>query len=395
MKKIDLIYLLRVLYKWKMFLIIGFICLSIISVGTSLIVPLTFSSSATIIPPGGNSLLSSILPTSMTKGLGGLIGGAKSDPESGINKLFAILKSRDLAEKVIEEFSLMEKYGTATMEDAIMAFNGNLSTSLTEESTIAISFKEKTAFFHPDEDELEIKIWVKDIMEFIVAELDKKYSDLETQKARFERITIEKRYNENIEELEIAEQNFKIFSETYGIINLPMQVEVSIKAISELEYQMIQENLKLELLKNSFSFGNEKIVQQEFLIQRLKKNIETLKLEGSSIDSMSIMPSFSETPQLALTYVRLERELLVQNTIYELLTQQYEQIKIQETKDTPSIQFIDYPQIPEKRSSPRRALLVILMVGIGAFLLFVYIIIKEIYRDNREHFKTLFSSKEV
>ena len=153
MEKISLKKLIQIALKWKLILLISFLFISVSAVTISLIIPLTYSSSAVILPPGGNNLLSSFLPSSMTKGLGGVIGGASSDPESGINKVFAILQSRELAVTTINEFSLMEEYETRTIEDAIITFRENLSIDLSDEATVNLTCKSKTDFFHPDENE--------------------------------------------------------------------------------------------------------------------------------------------------------------------------------------------------------------------------------------------------
>ncbi|MBE0434002.1 hypothetical protein IBX73_11135 [candidate division WOR-3 bacterium] len=68
---------------------------------------------------------------------------------------------------------------------------------------------------------------------------------------------------------------------------------------------------------------------------------------------------FSGLPEVVLEYARLVRDVKVQEAIFELLTQQYEQAKIMELKDTPTVQFLDEASPPEKKSIPRRSRIVI------------------------------------
>jgi uncharacterized protein involved in exopolysaccharide biosynthesis len=51
----------------------------------------------------------------------------------------------------------------------------------------------------------------------------------------------------------------------------------------------------------------------------------------------------------------------VQETVYELLTQQYEMARIEEAKDIPVVAVIDPPQVPEKKSFPPRLWLTLLL----------------------------------
>jgi uncharacterized protein involved in exopolysaccharide biosynthesis len=55
-------------------------------------------------------------------------------------------------------------------------------------------------------------------------------------------------------------------------------------------------------------------------------------------------------------YADLYRRVKVQETVFELLTQQYEMARIEEAKDLPVISVIDAPGIPEKKSFPPRVI---------------------------------------
>jgi uncharacterized protein involved in exopolysaccharide biosynthesis len=76
----------------------------------------------------------------------------------------------------------------------------------------------------------------------------------------------------------------------------------------------------------------------------------------------------------------------VQNLIYEFLTQQVEQLRLQEAKDTPSIQFVDLPQIPTKRSAPTRSILTTGLFLAGILLAVAYVIINAFYFDRFAEF---------
>ena len=58
--------------------------------------------------------------------------------------------------------------------------------------------------------------------------------------------------------------------------------------------------------------------------------------------------------RLGVSFADLYRRVRVQETLYELLTQQYEMVRIEEAKDLPGITVIDAPGIAEKKSFPPR-----------------------------------------
>jgi len=77
-----------------------------------------------------------------------------------------------------------------------------------------------------------------------------------------------------------------------------------------------------------------------------------------------LYPALRQLPRLAVPYANLYREVQVQETVYEMLTRQYEVARIQEAKDVPVISVIDAPGIPEKKSFPPRALIVFLVPAV-------------------------------
>lgn len=60
-----------------------------------------------------------------------------------------------------------------------------------------------------------------------------------------------------------------------------------------------------------------------------------------------------------MTYADLYRQTKIQETVYELLTQQYELAKVQEVKEVPSVKVLDAAVVPTKKSFPPRGLLTV------------------------------------
>ena len=62
---------------------------------------------------------------------------------------------------------------------------------------------------------------------------------------------------------------------------------------------------------------------------------------------------------LAFEHERLERQVLIKQEIFTTLRRSYEEARIEEVNDTPIITVIDPAVPPEKRSSPKRKLMVL------------------------------------
>ena len=88
----------------------------------------------------------------------------------------------------------------------------------------------------------------------------------------------------------------------------------------------------------------------------------------------SLFPVLADVPELGVELVRLKREVEIQNTLFVFLTQQYEEAKIKEAKDTPTIQVLDYPQKPFQKSAPKRVIILIICLFISTFVNVLFIL---------------------
>jgi uncharacterized protein involved in exopolysaccharide biosynthesis len=76
-------------------------------------------------------------------------------------------------------------------------------------------------------------------------------------------------------------------------------------------------------------------------------------------------------------YVRRLRELKTQEALYEQLTKQFELAKINEARDSSSLQVLDEAVAPLRKSKPKRALIVILSTVTAFFCSVFLVFIKE------------------
>jgi hypothetical protein len=71
-------------------------------------------------------------------------------------------------------------------------------------------------------------------------------------------------------------------------------------------------------------------------------------------------PTIRSLPLLGAKYADYYRRAKIEETVFELLTQQYELAKVQEAKETPSVKVLDPGTVPEKKSFPPRLLIMFL-----------------------------------
>ena len=158
-----------------------------------------------------------------------------------------------------------------------------------------------------------------------------------------------------------------------GIYYLPEQTKAAIEAAAELEARIIAEEVKLGILQRQFGEDAPEVKTAMIQIEEMKKRLNQMK-EGSekSKNEMSLFVPFKDVPELGLQYLRLYRDYEIQNKLLEFIVPLYEQAKIEEQKNVPVVQVLDYAVPPEKKARPFRTLIV-LSVFASALVLFIII----------------------
>ncbi|MFQ5639066.1 MAG: GNVR domain-containing protein [bacterium] len=197
-----------------------------------------------------------------------------------------------------------------------------------------------------------------------VALLDSIYTNLNIEKARNDRIFIGQRFEQNKSDLRNSEEALKDFQEKHGIINIPEQTKAAITSAAELQSLVYTTEIELGIKQKYLTSNHIEILQTKTKLKEFKRKLRELKVgtstnDGGFIEQNDLYIPFEHVPEIGLNYVRLLREVEVQNKIFELLIQLYEQAKIEEAKDIPNIQILDYGAIPIYKSRPKRSIIVI------------------------------------
>src|SRR5262249_23107647 len=89
--------------------------------------------------------------------------------------------------------------------------------------------------------------------------------------------------------------------------------------------------------------------------------------ESSDSKDSLMYPSIRKLPLLGVKYADLYRRTKIQETVFELLTQQYELAKVQEAKEIPSVKVLDPALRPTKRSFPPIGTIIVVGTAFGLF----------------------------
>jgi len=199
-----------------------------------------------------------------------------------------------------------------------------------------------------------------------VEELDRLVAQLSTSSARRERIFIEDRLTRVKQDLDNSAQQFSEYASKNTAIDMPAQTKAMVEAAATLQGQLIAAQSELEGLEQIYTPNNVRVRSLQARIGELKRQMQKMGGDSSppSPDGPKgdeLYPPIRQLPLLGVRWADLYRQTKIQETLYEMLTQQYEMAKIQEAKEIPTVKVLDVAAVPEKKSSPPR--LVIMIVG--------------------------------
>jgi len=355
--EINLLDYWRVIRKrWKIIAVIFFAAVVMAAVVSLLMTPI-YQAKATLMPveSSGSQMSAALRSLGSIPFVGSMVpGGASGD------KLVAVLKSRTVAEDVIKALDLITilfeepQDEPPTLQDAVRLLSE--ITAITDDKkgliSIAVEYKDPEL--------------AADIANQYTVALQRFLSENALSTAKRNRIFIEDQLRKVKEELQEAEEAMKRFQTDKKIVAMDAQTEASIKALAELKAQVTAKEVELGVLRQFATPANPDVVRMEDQLRELKKQLAMLETKGANPEA-DAFPSLSEAPELGLQYIRLKRDALTQQTVFELLTQQLEVAKIDEAKEDIAFQVIDTAIPPEKRIKPKRTLIVMLAGVVSAF----------------------------
>ncbi|MCH7762851.1 MAG: hypothetical protein IIB95_03815 [Candidatus Marinimicrobia bacterium] len=383
--EINLIDNVKIVWKRHKSIFLNIIAVTFFAVIISLIMPKTFRASAVLMPPS-SELSSSILGAISNLPFNNLISQSTDETMSFI----AILKSRTVMENVIDKFDLVNFYEVENDEEAFETLSDNVQFEVEEEGTIRISALVSTSWLHLEKEEEITKNLSADLANYFVEQLVEINSKFKSEKTRQNRGFIENRYYQNIEDLSMAEERLKAFQEDHNTVALMEQTTAIIQVATALVSHMSISKVKISISKVKLSILEETLPKDHPEIKLLETEIILLETEITGLNKqlkeldygekeITMIPGFSEVPDLGLELGRLMRDVEVQNTLYTFLTQQYEEAKIQEARNFPTVQVLDEAKIPIKKYRPRRALLVVSTFLLILLINVIFVIVKTNY----------------
>ena len=313
-----------------------------------------YAASAIVTPPASTQ--------TMSGAIGGLIGssgmssllGISSDNEDA-NAVWTILNSWELHDMVIKRFDLARHYEFKGKfhADLLKEFRKNFGLELNKEEMFSIYYKDT-----------DPKLAVQ-VIQFLLEKADSAFNAFKTKQARQSREYFQSRLDSCEHALDSLLKDFVNFQVTNNVYEPTVQLEATIKYLSEL--QAMREEVNMEMNFEKLDRGENSRRYQE-LSKRIKGMNSalggTLKGKHSNIGILELKKS----PELYAEYLRREAEIRIQESMYKVLRQQSEQMRMEEAKMLTNLHVLEPPWENDKKISPKRGLILIFTVFFTFFL---------------------------
>lgn len=317
-----------------------------LGVGAALWLPNVYTAKTALLPPaqsgGANSLSASLGALAAVAGLGGGGGALKSPEELYV----ALLKSDTIANNLIVQFKLQERYEKKTLVDTRQ--------QLAKEMRVTGDKKSGLVMVEVDDEDPQ---FAANMANTLSDELRKLLTHVAVTEAQQRRAYFESQVSKAKEALIKAEMVVKNRQEATGILSLDTQTQTALAASAQIRGQIVAREVQLKALR-SFA-GPEHPELKKLLAELASLKDELAKLEGGRGEAALEAKATDGKTTEALNSVRAFRELKFQEAIYAAMVQQYTLAAADEAKEAPLVQQVDVAQPPDKKSKPARALIAV------------------------------------
>ena len=338
------------LARWKRMILLNTLVVAGLAVVVALILPKWYRSTASVFPPEDEGMPLTGLSNLVSVANAGMVGRSSLPVLASPSDLFvAVLESRTVGEEVIRRHDLQRVFHAKDMDSALKALKERVRFKVGNEGVVKVSATDK--------DPARAAAMANTFVEL----LDRVNREKRHTSARQARVFIEGRLEENRRDLAAAEDTLRAIQERTGVLIPDEQFKALIGAASEVQVQLALKEVDLAVLRAQVGVGSPDLRALEREVQALRgrlRELEVAPFDASAGDAAGVQRTpvrpgplelpLNDYPGLTVGYLRAMREVHVQEAVFELLTQQYEQYRIQESRDTPTVQVLD-PGVPATR----------------------------------------------
>jgi len=362
----------------EMFAVVFVISLVVTYLAVFFLIEEQYESTAVLIP---RSEEGTSLATGLLRSMKGLTMGMGTRAQRSETDLYStIIYSRTMLEDLIKTFGLAEVYGYDTssvdyMDKCLKRLQTEIFTKETLEWAYLITVRATTAARSAD------------MVNTIIRKMNERIVGLNMDRSRQNRMFLEKRVADVRQQLRTSEDSLRVYQERTGLLDAKRQLEGIVTAHTSMEAELAARRIQLGILEKMYDRESPQVREAALQISGYESKL--VELRGKSDPGSALLP-LKGLPKTAAEFLRRYRDVEINNLILEYITPLYEQAKLDEAKDYPILQVIDYGVPPSKKSWPPRVLFSFIGAFSVTFLVFVVLLLRDaMHHSEDQRLKTL------
>jgi tyrosine-protein kinase Etk/Wzc len=368
-----MLFFFRTLVTWRRFILLSGLAGLVLLGAISFILPTWYRASTTIFPPESTSMspYAELMQQLSAPIVGPVAGGVAPG-----SLYVEMLKSRTVCEPVIKEFDLMKRYKAKRIEEAIEGLQSHLGFTLLDNGLLIMTLEDRDAQR------------ASDMLNRMVELLDETTRTFKEGRAGRTAEFVHRQLVERKVLLAAAEDSLKSFQKLHNTVDLEEQLHASMDIVTQLSSRAIALETELDIMTHYTSKDSEeyqrKLTEYNEVVGQLRKMKATSKSSDEDL-VRSFIPTLQDVPDVALQYIRLRREVEIQTTVFTMLNSEYEKSRIEQARDTPTVQVLDHAVKPNLRFRPQRKMLALIggLLGLGWSTMVA--LVRTAWRENLGH----------
>jgi uncharacterized protein involved in exopolysaccharide biosynthesis len=352
--EISLFNLLIVLAERKRVILWITAIFAILAIVISLLLPKSYMATVTLLPPQQNVSMSSSLAAQL-----GSIASMTGMASSGLgiknpNDMYvAMLESRTVEDAMVQHFGLMREYHARYLSEARKAF----------EVHATVDGNNKDGLIHISIEDRDPQ-HAADLANGYVEQFRDMSQHLAITEASQRRLFFEQELQKAKDSLTNAEEALKQTELATGVMQLDSQARVLIDSTATLRAQITAREVQIQGMQTYATAENAQLVQAQRELEGMREQLAKL---GGSEDNPAgeLLVPKGLVPEASLEYMRKLRDVKYNETVFDILARQFEAAKLDEAKEGALIQVVDPAVAPDRRTSPKRSLIVIVATVVG------------------------------
>ena len=317
----------------------------------SLIAP-TFTARTSLLPPQQQQSAASAALSQLGAlgGLAGLAGGAMKSPAE---QYVALLESATVADRIIDQYKLLEVYDAKYRQDARKELKSN----------VRIAAGKKDGMLSIEVDDHDPKRAAAMANSYVEG-LRYVTSTLAVSEAQQRRVFFERQLEQTRDKLTAAQVVLQSSGFSQGA--LKAEPKAAAEGYARLRAEATAAEVRLQSMRRMLADEAPELRQQQATLAALRDQLARVEKRDTAGNDSG--------------YVGKYREFKYQETLFELFARQYELARVDESREGSLIQVVDAAMPPERKSGPKRAFIALAAALIAGLLVAAFTIVRDRYR---------------